>query len=80
MKKMVCDSEFGWGRYDQNNYQKTVFYTSWLDEPVELDANWLQKILKIWHNVPGRIRNPWKKQCVIPSSDEGDMTKTITKK
>ena len=34
-KKMVHDSEFGRGRYDQNNYQKSVFYTDWLDEPAE---------------------------------------------
>ena len=26
-KKMVRNSEFGKGRYDQNNYQKSVFYT-----------------------------------------------------
>ena len=80
MKKMVRDFEFRRGRYNQNNYQKTMFYTNWLDEPVELDANRFQQILKIWQNVLGRIRNPWKKWCAIPSSDEGDMTKTITKK
>ena len=54
-KKMVVDSEFGRGRYDQNNYQKSVFYTGWTGcQP----ANRLQKILKILQNVPGRIRNP----------------------
>ena len=40
---------------------KSVFYTGWLDEPAEPDANRsnrLQKILKIWHNVFGRVRNP----------------------
>ena len=79
-KKMVRDSEFERGRYDQNNYQKIVLYTSWLDEPVEPDANRLQKILKVWQNVHGRIKNPWKKWCAIPSLDEGDMIKTITKK
>ena len=53
-KKMVRNSEFGKGRYDQNNYQKSVFYTGWLDEPVEATepdanrSNRLQKILKIW--------------------------------
>ena len=35
LKKTVCDSKFGRGRYDQNNYQKSVFYTGWLDEPAE---------------------------------------------
>ena len=76
LKKMVRDSKFGRGRYNQNNYQKTMFYTNWLDEPVELDANRFQKILKIWQNVPGRVRNPWKKWCIIPSSEKGDMIKT----
>ena len=59
-----------------------MFYIGWLDElaePSELDANrsnWLQKILKIWQNVPGRVRNPWKKRCAILSSEKGDMIKT----
>ena len=43
---------------------KSVFYTNWLDEPIEPDSNqsnqW-QNFLKIWQNVFGRIRNPWKK-------------------
>ena len=46
---MVHDSEFGRGRYDQNNYQKLVFYTSWLDESAELATNrstGCKKILK----------------------------------
>ena len=50
-----------------------------LVEPVELIAHpvdQLRKILKFWHNVPWRIRNPIKKRCVIPSSDNGEMTKT----
>ena len=64
LKKTVCDSKFRRGRYDQNDYQKSVFYTGWLDEPAEPAepaANQLigcKKILKILQNVPGRIRNP----------------------
>ena len=27
---MVHNSKFGKGRYDQNNYQKSVFYTGWI--------------------------------------------------
>ena len=38
-KKMVCNSKFEWGSHDQNNYQKSVFYTGWLDEPAEPTAN-----------------------------------------
>ena len=62
-----------------------VFYLSWLNEPAEPaepDANWStrwKKIMKIWQNVPRRVRNPWKKWCIIPSLEEGDMIKTITK-
>ena len=43
---------------------KSVFYTNWLNEPAEPDANRsnrLQKNFKIWQNIPGRVRNPWKK-------------------
>ena len=81
-KKAVRNSKLGKRRYDQNNYQQSVFYTGWLDEPAKLaepDSNWsnrLQKILKIWQNVPGRVRNPWKKRCAIPSLNEGAMIKT----
>ena len=60
-KKVVHNFEFGKGRYDQNNYQKSVFYTGWLDEPDANRSNRLQKNLKIWQNVPRRVRNPWKK-------------------
>ena len=62
-----------------------VFYLSWLNEPAEPaepDANWSNRwkqILKFWQNVPSRVRNPLKKWCMIPSSEEGDMIKTITK-
>ena len=65
-----------------------VFYLSWLNEPAEPaepaepDANWSnrwKKILKIWQNVPSRVKNQLKKWCVIPSSEEGDMIKAITK-
>ena len=35
LKKTVHDFKFGRGRYNQNNYQKSVFYTGWLDEPAE---------------------------------------------
>ena len=41
---MVRNSKFEKGRYDQNNYQKSVFYTGWLDEPAELDANRLNRM------------------------------------
>ena len=47
-KKMVHDSEFGRGRYDQNNYQKSVFYTDWLDEPAEPATNQPTGCKKIW--------------------------------
>ena len=64
---------------------KLVFYLNWLNEPAEPaepDANWSnwwKKIMKIWQNVPSIVINPLKKWCMISSSEEGDMIKTITK-
>ena len=46
------------------------------DESVAYPIDQLRKILKFWYNVPWRIRNLTKKWCTIPSSDEGEMTKT----
>ena len=81
-KKMVHDSEFGRGRYDQNNYQKSVFYTDWLDEPVEPaepDANQSNRLQKFW-KFDRMFLEEWgiheKKWCAIPCSEKGDMIKT----
>ena len=48
LKKKVHDSKFGRGRYEQNNYQKLVFYTGWLDEPAEPAANQPNGCKKFW--------------------------------
>ena len=52
-----------------------------LVEPVESvpnQFNRLIKILKIYHNIPRRIRNPTKKKWrSIPSQDEGESVETM---
>ena len=60
LKKTVHDSKFRRGRYDQNNYQKSVFYTGWLDEPAEpaeQDANRSNRLQK---NLENLIECLWK--------------------
>ena len=48
LKKMVHDSKFRRGRYDQNNYQKLVFYTGWLDEPAANQPTGCKKFWKFY--------------------------------
>ena len=74
LKKVVRNSEFGKGRYDQNNYQKSVFYTGWLDEPAESAepaANQPTSCKKFW-----KFYRMFLEEYLIPSLDEGDTIKT----
>ena len=48
LKKTVHDSMFGRGRYDKKNYQKSVFYTGWLDEPVANHPTGCKKFWKFY--------------------------------
>ena len=62
-----------------------VFYLSYLNEPTEPaepNANWStrwRKILKIWQNVPSRVRNPLKKTVHDSKFGRGRYDKKITK-
>ena len=73
---MVHDSEFGRERYDQNNYQKSVFYTGWLDEPAANQPIGCKKFWKFYRMFLKEKGIHKKKWFLIPSLDKGDTIKT----
>ena len=64
-KKMVQDSKFGWGRYDQDKpkcskFRHAPMNSDWTEILGTGRASW-EKNLKFWQNIPWRTRSPSKK-------------------
>ena len=68
-----------WSKQAQVLRIQTCSYELWLNWNFVDRPSLLRKTFKFWQNVPSIVRNPLKKRCMIPSSEEGDMIKTITK-